>query len=74
MNILEQISAANSRFTEEHGREPEEISITKKSLLEIARLQKRAYYPNEVLGIPVVIWSPTPGELKRNSGVPFRLE
>jgi len=74
MNILEQVQQAKSRFAKENGREAEEIQVTKPALLEVARLEKRAYYPNEILGLPVVIWSPTAGELKRNGGLPFRLE
>jgi len=74
MNFLEQIEEAKTRFTKLHGKEPEEISITKKALLEVARLEKRAYYPNEVLGIPVVIWSPTSTELKQNDSLPFRFD
>lgn len=74
MNILKQIDAAKSQFATENGREPEEIEITKKALLDVARAQKMAFYPNEVLGLPVVFWSPTANELKQNGGVPFRLE
>lgn len=74
MNILEQIDAAKLRFAKLHGKEPEEIAITKAALLDVARLEKSAYYPNEVLGLPVVIWSPTSNEIDRNDGLPFRLE
>jgi len=74
MNILEQIQQAKTRFANENGREPGEIQVTKLALLDVARLEKRGYYPNEILGLPVVIWSPTAGELKRNGGLPFRLE
>lgn len=74
MNIIDQVTEAKSRFVKLHGREPEEISITKTALLDVARLEKRAYYPNEVEGLPVVIWSPTTSELKGNGNVPFRLE
>lgn len=74
MNIVEQVQQAKARFASENGRKPEEIQISKPALLEVARLEKRAYYPNEVAGLPVVIWSPTASELKRNGGVPFRLE
>jgi hypothetical protein len=74
MNILEQIEEAKSRFAAKNEREPEEISITKPALLEVARLEKIAYYPNAVLGIPVVFWSPTSSELKQNGDVPFRFE
>lgn len=74
MNILEQILKAKSRFADENGREPEEVHITKPALLDVARLEKRAYYPNEIDGLQVVIWSPTSGELKNNGGVPFRFD
>jgi len=74
MNILQQVEEAKSQFARINGRDPEEIQITKPALLEVARLEKRAYYPNEVAGLPVVIWSPTSAELKRNAGIPFRLE
>lgn len=74
MNILEQVEVAKLQFVSKNGREPEEIQITKPALLDVARLEKRAYYPNEVAGLPVVIWSPTSSELKRNGDIPFRLE
>ena len=74
MNVLQQVEEAKSQFVSKNGREPEEIQITKPALLDVARLEKRAYYPNEVAGLPVVIWSPTADELKRNAGIPFRLE
>ena len=74
MDIVQQVEEAKSRFTRSNGREPEEVQITKFALLEVARLEKQAYYPNEVAGLHVVIWSPTASELKRNAGVPFRLE
>ena len=74
MNILEQVKDAKPRFVELNGREPEHIFVTKTSLLEVARLEKRSYYPNEILGIQVIIWSPTSGELERNGGAAFYLE
>ena len=74
MNILEQVQETKSRFAAENGREPAQIYITKPALLEVARLEKRAYYPNEIHGLEVVIWSPTSGELKRNDDLLFRLE
>ena len=74
MNILEQVRESSARFIESNGREPENIFVTKPALLEVARLEKRSYYPNEILGIQVVIWSPTSGELERNGGAAFYLE
>lgn len=74
MNLLDEITASKKMFVSSKGRNPDEIWITKKALLDVARLLKMAYYPNEVAGVPVIIWSPTAIELKGNNDSPFRFE